>query len=135
MTTGKCPSPSPAYAPTYLGIGTLLFILLTLGGVYLGYWFNGTTDQLWAAPGEYIDPDVAYCSDLLSLKMGRRIPWNTTLHPARIWLKWCLMAQRYDPDYTSLSREATLFYDGTADRLFATYLDPQNPAPPKRFGA
>jgi len=100
-----------------------LLLALVAGIVYFAIWADTRTHEWEDAPVQ--DAERLYCLEQLSSKMGQPIAWNTTLHPARVWLKLCWKAQLYDPSWGDMSKEAVLFYDGTADRIFATYLAPK----------
>lgn len=93
--------------------------VLIVGVLAFVYWVGPPNNAL------HSDPDKTFCTMLLSEKMNQTMAWDTTHHEARVWLKLCLVAQRYYPYQQEIPKEAALWYDGTADRIYEQYLKPQ----------
>lgn len=72
-----------------------------------------------------LDHVQLFCVHQLATRLGLpTMYWNTTQRPARTWLHLCHKGWRYDPSTDAFTDEVRAWYDGTAELLFARYLDP-----------
>jgi len=71
----------------------------------------------------FIDAQI-HCTGELTVKMGMDVYWNTTTKTARAWLRFCAAGWTYDADTDVFNDKARAWFDGTAERLFDTYLSP-----------